>query len=102
MIVRSFDRPDEAWPLPGGARMDVLREFGGMTLGRGTAPPGWHSERCEMPHLGIILSGREVVRMADGTEIELRPGDAFVIPPGHDARVVGDEPCISLDVLLDD
>jgi hypothetical protein len=112
VIVRSFDSPDEAWSLPGGARMDVLKTFGGMTLGRGTAPPGWRwsehvrplagSEWCETAHVGIILSGREVIRMADGTEVELRPGDAFAVGAGHDAWVVGDEPCVSLDFLADD
>ena len=29
--------------------------------------------------------------MDDGTELEIRVGDAFEIPPGHDAWVVGDE-----------
>ena len=33
----------------------------------------------------------------DGTEDEAAPGFAFVIPPGHDAWVVGDEPCVFLD-----
>ncbi len=83
-----------------------------MRLGRGTAPPGWRwsehvkplagTEWCEIAHHGIILSGREVVRMADGTEVELKPGDAFFVPAGHDAWVAGDEPCVSLDFLADD
>jgi hypothetical protein len=108
LTVRSFDRPDEEWSLPGGAKMEVL-EFGGMRLGRGTARPGWRwsehvkpsvgTEWCETAHIGIILSGREVVHMADGTEVELKPGDAFCVPGGHDAWVVGDEPCVSLDFL---
>jgi len=29
--------------------------------------------------------------MEDGTEVEIQAGDAFEIPPGHDAWVVGDE-----------
>lgn len=37
------------------------------------------------------------VRMDDGTEFERGPGDTAVIPPGHDALVVGDELCFSLD-----
>ena len=27
----------------------------------------------------------------DGTVLEIGPGDAYVIEPGHDAEVVGDE-----------
>ena len=108
LMVRSFDSPDEVWTLPGGARMELVR-LGGVTLGRGTAAPGWRwskhvkpaagTELCEIAHVGVILSGREVVRMADGTEVELSPGDAFVVGAGHDAWIVGDEPCVSLDLI---
>ena len=108
LIVKSFDLPDEVWSLPGGARMDLVR-LGGVTLGRGTADPGWRwsehvkaaagTELCEIPHVGAVLAGREVVRMADGTEVELKPGDVFVIGAGHDAWTVGDEPCVSLDLI---
>ena len=38
------------------------------------------------------------VRMDDGSEVEYGPGDAVYIPPGHDAWIVGDEPCVMLDV----
>jgi hypothetical protein len=34
---------------------------------------------------------------ADGTELEIRPGQAYVIEPGHDAWVVGDEPVIGFE-----
>jgi hypothetical protein len=29
--------------------------------------------------------------------MELRPGEAYVIEPGHDAWVVGDEPFVALE-----
>jgi hypothetical protein len=34
----------------------------------------------------------------DGTEEEVGRGEAYVIPPGHDAWVVGDEPVVSVDM----
>ena len=34
---------------------------------------------------------RIAVEHEDGTELELGPGDAYIIEPGHDAWVVGDE-----------
>jgi uncharacterized cupin superfamily protein len=37
------------------------------------------------------------VTMDDGSEGEAGPGDVLVIPPGHDAWTVGDEPCIVFD-----
>jgi len=106
--VKSFDAPDEALSLPGGARLEIVR-LGGVTVGRGTAPPGWRwsthvaqgagTELCELAHVGVILAGNEAVRMRDGTEVVLEPGDVFLVGPGHDAWVVGDEPCVSLDFL---
>jgi hypothetical protein len=33
----------------------------------------------------------------DGTEGEIGPGDVAAIQPGHDAWVVGDESCVSID-----
>src|SRR5206468_11925959 len=64
-----------------------------------TFEPGWKwsesvkpiagTDSCQVAHTGYQLSGRMVVRMDDGSEHEFRPGDAGIIPPGHDAWVVG-------------
>jgi quercetin dioxygenase-like cupin family protein len=48
-------------------------------------------------HLGYVLSGRMRVRMNDGAEAEVGPGDVVEIDPGHDAWTVGDDPCVMLD-----
>jgi uncharacterized cupin superfamily protein len=37
------------------------------------------------------------IRMEDGSEVEVGPGDVFASPPGHDAWTVGDEPCVAVD-----
>ena len=37
------------------------------------------------------------IRMNDGTTFEIKSGDAFDIPPGHDAEVTGNEACVQLD-----
>jgi uncharacterized cupin superfamily protein len=37
------------------------------------------------------------VVMDDGEEMEFGPGDFAVMPSGHDAWVVGDEPCVVID-----
>jgi len=64
--------------------------------------PGWHwskhvspiagTQSCQHRHVGYCLSGSLLSRMEDGTEIVVRPGDAYEVPPGHDAWVVGDVP----------
>ncbi len=104
--LKSFDSPDEVRPFEGKGKADVVN-VGGRTIGRGTFEPGWRwsenvkpiagTDSCEVSHLGYCVSGRMVVHMNDGSEGEVGPGDAFAIPPGHDAEVVGDEPCILLD-----
>jgi hypothetical protein len=38
------------------------------------------------------------VRMDDGTQFECRPGELAILPPGHDACVVGDEPVVVLEL----
>jgi len=35
--------------------------------------------------------------MDDGQEMEVGAGDIFEIPPGHDAWIVGDQPCVVID-----
>ena len=47
----------------------------------------------------IHNSGRIKVVMGDGTEEEFGPGDAAVIPPGHNAWVVGNEPVVGIDFI---
>jgi uncharacterized cupin superfamily protein len=44
-----------------------------------------------------IISGKMKVVMDDGTESENGPGDVAVVPPGHNAWVIGDKPCVSID-----
>ena len=37
------------------------------------------------------------VSHADGSENEIEPGKSYVIEPGHDAWVVGDEPVVAYE-----
>ncbi len=39
-----------------------------------------------------------MVKMTDGTERVMAPGDFFYVPPGHDSWVVGDEPYVSIHI----
>jgi uncharacterized cupin superfamily protein len=69
--------------------------------------PGWRwsehvkpiagTASCQALHTGHVISGRIMIRMDDGSEREFGPGDAYVIPPGHDGWVVGDEPYVGVD-----
>jgi hypothetical protein len=102
---RNLDRPDETRNFANG-ELGVVT-VAGVVVGRAVFRPGWQwstdvkpivgTESCEAAHTGYIVSGRMHVVMDDGAEGDLGPGDAFVISPGHDAWIVGDEPCVALD-----
>jgi hypothetical protein len=104
--VKSFDSPDEVREFEGKGKADVVN-VAGRTIGRGVFEPGWRwsenvkpiaqTDSCQVSHLGYCISGRMKVYMDDGTEGELGPGQVVAIPPGHDAEVVGDEPCVMVD-----
>ena len=50
-----------------------------------------------MRHVGVLQSGTMRVVHDDGTEQEIGPGHAYVIEPGHDAWVVGDDPVLGFE-----
>jgi len=105
--IRRFEAPDETRDFENGT-FEVIR-IGGLTLGRATYAPGWKwsqhvgpiagTDSCRVEHVGMVVSGRAVIAMDDGPEIEVVPGDLFYFPPGHDAWVVGREPYVSLHFL---
>jgi cupin domain len=104
--VKSLDSPEETRPFADHGGTAVVH-VGGRPVARGTFEPGWKwsndvkpiagTDSCQTFHFGYCLSGRMHVVADDGTEIDVGPGEAAVIPPGHDAWVVGDEPCVFMD-----
>lgn len=107
MLLKRFESPDEVRRFEKGTF--ELVHIGGMTIGRATYQPGWKwsehigpsagTHSCEIEHVGLVVSGRVMVVMDDGTEFELRQGDLFHVMPGHDSWVIGDEPYVSLHFL---
>ena len=106
MQKKSLNAPDEKRAFPKGKL--ELATLGTMTFGRATFEPGWKwsesvkpiakTDSCQAPHTTYHVSGRLRVRMDDGTEQEFGPGDVGVVPPGHDAWVVGTEPVVMIDI----
>ncbi len=63
---------------------------GNMPVIRAVYPTGWrHSdhlaEPCGDTHVGYCVSGRLRVWWPDGREVVVEGGQAFALPPGHDA-----------------
>jgi len=106
MKKRSFDRPDETRRFDNG-QIDLVL-LGGVTFGKGVFRPGWKwsesvkpiakTKSCEAPHLQYIVSGKLHLVMDDGMETDFGPGDLALIPPGHDAWVVGNETVVAIDI----
>ena len=105
METKSFDAPDET-RTPPKTKVEVVR-LGDVQAARLTLEPGWRwsecvkpiagTESCQARHVGSVLTGRMHVVQDDGTEAEVGPGEAYLIDPGHDAWVVGDEELVSLE-----
>jgi uncharacterized cupin superfamily protein len=47
----------------------------------------------------MVVAGCATAAMDSGAIIEMRAGDVFYIPPGHDSWVVGEEPYVSLHFM---
>jgi quercetin dioxygenase-like cupin family protein len=102
---KALDQPDETRPIDKGT-VEVV-ELDGGTVMRTTFDPGWRwsecvkpvvgGDSCQVDHFGYCVSGRMHVVMDDGDELDIGPGDAMRIPPGHDAWIVGDQPYVAVD-----
>lgn len=102
---KSFDTPDQVRRYPHG-RVELVT-LDETTVGRFVQEPGWRwsvdvapiagTTWCQHRHLGYVIGGALHVVTEDGTEMDIRPGDSYEIPPGHDAWVVGDVPWESVE-----
>src|ERR1700684_171553 len=108
--LKRFEEPGEIRTFEK-EKIDVVH-IGGRTIGRAPYEPGWKwslhvgpsvgASRCNVEHVGMVLSGCATAAMEDGTIHELRAGSLFYIPPGppgHDSWVVGHEPYVSLHFM---
>jgi hypothetical protein len=102
---KGFDKAEEIRTFPKG-KVELLT-IGHATIGRATLEPGWRwstcvqpiakTRSCEAPHFQYHLAGTLKVVMDDGMEIVCKPGDVSLLPTGHDAWVIGDEPVVLVD-----
>jgi class 3 adenylate cyclase len=90
---KSFSTPDQVRRFEHG-RLELV-ELDETTVGRFVNQPGWRwstdvqpivgTRSCQNRHVGYVVSGSLHVIMDDGTELTITKGDAYEIPPGHDA-----------------
>jgi mannose-6-phosphate isomerase-like protein (cupin superfamily) len=99
ITAKSFEAPDER-RAPDKTDVRVV-DLGSAHAARMTLEPGWRwsecikpmvgTESCQVHHVGTAMAGRLHVEHEDGSSVDIGPGDAYVIEPGHDAWVVGEE-----------
>lgn len=105
MEVKSLNSPDEVRTFDKG-KLELIN-IGGATIGRAVFEPGWrwstsvkplvNTKSCEAPHFQYHISDTLKIVMDDGTEKECKAGDVSLLPSGHDAWVVGNEPVVVVD-----
>ena len=105
--VKSYDTPDEK-RRPSKSVIDIVT-VGDYTLGRFSFEPGWkwsecikpvvQTDSCQNSHVGVCISGGLTVRTDGGQEHAVKAGDAYTIPPGHDAWVTGDVPFVGIEFI---
>jgi quercetin dioxygenase-like cupin family protein len=106
-IRKSLDQPEEVRPFEGDSGELALVNLEAGPVGRASFNPGWRwsehvkpiakTDSCQAAHTCHFVSGRMKVVTDDGEEMEYGPGDFAVMAPGHDAWIVGDEPCVVID-----
>lgn len=106
VVKRSMSQPDET-RRPEKALIEITK-LGDIPMARTSFEPGWKwsthmkpivkTDSCELNHTFYVISGRMHVKMDDGTEHEFSAGDSGIVPPGHDAWVIGDEKFVAVDV----
>jgi quercetin dioxygenase-like cupin family protein len=104
---KSFDAPDNVTRAFGELGQAEIIQLGDTTAVRATFQPGFHwvehvkpivgTDLCQARHVGYVVSGRARIRLGDGSEGEVKAGDVFHIPPGHDMWTVGDEAYVAVD-----
>ena len=103
--LKHFGNPEEVREFPLG-KVELVT-IGNAKIGRATFQPGWKwstsvqplakTKSCEAPHFQYHVSGVLMVKMDDGTLLECKAGDISLLPMGHDAWVVGNEPAVVVD-----
>ena len=107
LAKKNIASPDEVREMKDGMGRVELVDLGSGLVARASFEPGWKwsehvkpiagTDSCQAAHVGYVISGRMKIVMDDGEEAEVGPGDFMTEAPGHDAWIIGDEPCVMLD-----
>jgi len=90
----------------GGVQLDIV-STGNARVKRSVYPPGFHwardikphvgTETCMHAHVGFLARGQIHMAFPDGCTLDYVAPQVIVIEPGHDGRVVGEEPAVVIE-----
>ncbi len=90
----------------GVVKLDIVRT-GNARVKRSIYPAGFHwardikplvgTDTCMHAHIGFLARGHIVMTFPDGCKLDYVAPSVIVIEPGHDGRVVGEEPAIVIE-----
>ena len=102
---KNFNNSDETKSNPY-FKVETIK-LGDTTFTKQTLQPGWKwskdikpsskADLCPLRHKGVLLSGKLHIAVENGDELDVMSGDAVVIPPRHDAWVVGNESAVFIE-----
>jgi class 3 adenylate cyclase len=102
---RRLESPAEVRTFPFG-HVEIY-EIGDAVVGKQVFEPGWRwsesvgliagTRLCEYHHQGYSFSGTAHIELEDGSSFDIGPNEAYEIPPGHDAWVVGEDAWVAID-----
>jgi mannose-6-phosphate isomerase-like protein (cupin superfamily) len=102
---KRFDEPDEFITLPLVTEQVVF--LGEVQVARIVHQPGWswaehvkpvaRTPSCQHHHQAIALEGEVEIETDTGARRIIRAGEAYEVPPGHNARVIGDRPFVTIE-----
>jgi mannose-6-phosphate isomerase-like protein (cupin superfamily) len=107
---KNLDTPDQTYTFGDAGSYDISI-IGDSMAARSVMRPGWSwdehvkpyaegAQSCPELHHEYVISGQIRYLTDEGDEVIAGPGDHLVIEPGHRAWVIGDEPCVTLDMEI--
>ena len=108
ILHKNFKNPDQIMTPPN-TKVEIIK-LGDYTFTKYTFQPGWRwskdikpimkTDFDPVPHIAYVVSGRLCIKLANGNEVEMGPDEANVVPPDHDAWVIGNEPAVYLTIEM--
>src|SRR5580658_4249775 len=97
IILKRFESPDEIRTFEKG-KFELVH-LGPMTIGRATYQPGWQwskhvgpavgASRCNVEHVGLVLTGCATAAMDDGTIHNSAPAPSSTFRQALPATIAG-------------